>query len=94
MEGFFPIGEGFQAHGYAPVGGVTYQVHSPRLGNLGCGKVGSGSLAIGKKLFTEHTSMVEAGPHDPPKAGYHPALQALLRDVRIYSLKIANSRIY
>ena len=32
MDSMFPIGNGFQAPGYAPVGGITYSVHSPLLG--------------------------------------------------------------
>ena len=59
MEGLFPIGEGFQAPGYVPVGGVTYKLQSPRLG-----KPGSRSSTRGRQLFAEYASMAEPGPLD------------------------------
>ena len=93
MEGIFLIGEGFQAPGYAPVDGATYKIHSPCLGGSKSDKSDSGLSARGRKLFAEYTSRVGAGPHDLPATGYHPTLQALLQDVRIYSYAL-NPRIY
>jgi hypothetical protein len=94
MEGFFPIGEGFQAPGYAPVGGVTYQLHSPRMGRLGGSRAGDGSSAKGRELFPEYTSTVVAGPHDPPveTARHLPTPQVLLQHVCIHLSP--TSRIY
>jgi hypothetical protein len=77
MEGMFPIGQGFQAPGYAPVGGATYKIHSPQLGGSKSGKLDNNLSARGRKLFAEYTSTVEAGQHDPP-------LNASLQDVRIH----------
>jgi hypothetical protein len=59
MEGLLPIGEGFQAPGYAPVGGVSYRFQSPRLG-----KQSSRGSAKGRQLFAEYASMAEPGPLD------------------------------
>ena len=87
MEGLIPISEGFQAPGYAPVGGVTYQVCSPRMGRPDSGKAGTSGSMRGRQLLSEYTSMVGVGPLDPPAAAanQHPALRALLRDVCLHS---------
>ena len=63
MEGLFPIGDGFQAPGYVPIGSITYKVHSPRQD-----KLGSGSSAKGRRLFSEYTGVVGSGLPDPTNA--------------------------
>ena len=60
MEGLIPIGEGFQAPGSAPVGGITYQVHSPCMGRPDSGKAGTSGSMRGRQLFSEYTSVVGA----------------------------------
>ena len=93
MEGLIPIGEGFRALGYAPVGGVTYKIHFPRAEGSGRGKSDNDISMRSRRLFADYTSMVEAGPHDPLVAGYHPALCAILQDVHIHS-RISSSYMH
>ena len=59
LEGLHPIPEGFQAAGYAPVGGITYRVRSPRFQVQG-----SHGSQQGRKLFEEYASMADLGSHD------------------------------
>ena len=73
MEGILPIGEGFQAPGYAPVDGATYNTQSSRLG---------------KQSFAEYIRTMKVGPLDPTAAVRNPALHAILQDVRIYYHKL------
>lgn len=85
MEGLIPVGEGFKAPGYVPVGNIAYKIHSPRLEGLYGGKSDSVVSTRGRSLFVEHTSMVEVGPHDPPVVSYHPALHVIMQNVHIHS---------
>ena len=84
MDGMFPIGNGFQAPGYAPVSGITYNVHPPPLGCLNSGSSVRGGPLEDRRLFKGYTSMVEPGLPDLSNAVHHPGLQALLQDVRIH----------
>jgi hypothetical protein len=83
MDGLIPIGKGFQAPGYVPVGGVTYQIRSPRTGRSDGNRAGDVGSAKGRALFTEYTGTVMAGPLDPPVT-VQPTLQALAQNVCVH----------
>jgi hypothetical protein len=69
-EGLLPVGEGFQAPGYVPVGGVLYTVRSPR-----AQIPASHGSKRGRQLFAEYASMAETGPHDLAQHGTQPGQQ-------------------
>ena len=72
-EGLLPIGDGFQAPEYVPVGGISYAIHSPHSQV----PAGHGSKG-GRQLFAEYASMAETGPHGLAQHGTQLGQQAAM----------------